>query len=60
MVKGNFCTQDIIKEKDLDLLNEPIVKSHSEKYGKTVGKIVLNWLIKIGVILVTGLLNLKE
>ena len=54
MVKGRFCKEELIKEKGLDLLNEPIIKNLSEKYGKTPGQIVLNWHLHIGVIPIPG------
>jgi diketogulonate reductase-like aldo/keto reductase len=37
------------KEK-LNLLEEPIVKELAEKYKKTPGQIVLNWLINLGIV----------
>ena len=54
LVKGHFCTPELVKEKDLDLLNEPVVKKLCEKYGKTSGQIVLNWHIHVGVIPIPG------
>ncbi len=54
LVKGHWCSAEVIKEKGLDLLNEPVVKSLSEKYKKTSGQIVLNWHIKMGVIPIPG------
>ena len=54
MVKGRLCTPEVVKEKDLDLLNEPVVKKLCEKYGKTPGQIVLNWHIHVGVIPIPG------
>ena len=54
MVKGRFCKEELIKEKGLDLLNEPIIKNLSKKYGKTPGQIVLNWHLHIGVIPIPG------
>ena len=57
MVKGRFCTAELVKEKDLDLLNEPNVKKLAEKYGKTSGQIVLNWHINEGVIPIPGTSN---
>ena len=54
MVKGRLCTAELVKEKDLDLLNEPNVKKLAEKYGKTSGQIVLNWHINEGVIPIPG------
>ena len=54
LVKGRFCTPELIKKKDLDLLNEPTVKTLSEKYKKTPGQIILNWHINAGVIPIPG------
>ena len=54
LVKGRFCTEELVKEKNLDLLNEPVVKTLSEKYIKTAGQIVLNWHIHNGVIPIPG------
>ena len=54
LVKGRFCKPELVKEKNLDLLNEPIVKTLSEKYKKTPGQIVLNWHINVGVIPIPG------
>ena len=47
----------ILNEKKLDLLNEEIVKKLSEKYSKTVGQIILNWHIHLGVIPIPGTAN---
>ena len=44
----------MMKEKNLDLLNEDIVKSLAEKYKKSVGQIVLNWHIHLGIIPIPG------
>ena len=78
LVKGRFCTPELVKEKDLDLLNEPVVKKLAEKYekimkekgldllnedivkdlakkyGKSVGQIILNWHMSVGVIPIPG------
>ena len=54
LVKGRFCTPELVKEKDLDLLNEPVVKKLAEKYEKTPGQIVLNWHINVGVVPIPG------
>ena len=47
----------IMNEKKLDLLNEEIVLNLAKKYGKTVGQIVLNWHIHLGVIPIPGSSN---
>ena len=60
LIKGvNFRTryEKIMKEKNMDLLNEKIVQNLSKKYGKTVGQIVLNWHLHLGVIPITGTFN---
>ena len=57
MVKGRFCKPELIKEKNLDLLNEPIIKQLSEKYKKTPGQIVLNWHIHLGNVVIPGTSN---
>ena len=56
LVKGIYCKRhaDVMKEKNLDLLNENVVKSLAEKYKKTPGQIVLNWHIHIGIIPIPG------
>ena len=54
LVKGRLCTEKLVKEKNLDLLNEPVIKTLSEKYSKTAGQIVLNWHIHTGVIPIPG------
>ena len=57
LVKGDYCQKrhgEIMKEKNLDLLNENVVKSLAEKYKKTPGQIVLNWHIHIGIIPIPG------
>ena len=46
-----------MNEKKLDLLNEEIVKNLADKYGKTVGQIILNWHIHLGVIPIPGSAN---
>ena len=57
LVKGRFCKPELIKEKNLDLLNEPIIKQLSEKYKKTPGQIVLNWHIHLGNVVIPGTSN---
>ena len=57
LVKGRYCTPELIKEKNLDLLNEPNIKKLAEKYKKTPGQIVLNWHIHIGNIVIPGTSN---
>ena len=47
----------IMNEKKLDLLNEEIVINLAQKYGKTVGQIVLNWHVHLGVIPIPGSSN---
>ena len=47
----------IMNEKKLDLLNEEIVLNLAKKYEKTVGQIVLNWHIHLGVIPIPGSSN---
>ena len=47
----------IMNEKKLDLLNEEIVLNLAKKYEKTVGQIVLNWHIHLGVIPIPGTAN---
>ena len=57
LVKGGYCKErheEVMKEKNLDLLNEDIVKSLAEKYKKSVGQIVLNWHIHLGIIPIPG------
>ena len=57
LVKGRYCKEnheEMMKEKNLDLLNEDIVKSLAEKYKKSVGQIVLNWHIHLGIIPIPG------
>ena len=44
----------------LDLLNEEIVKNLAETYKKTVGQIVLNWHVHLGVIPIPGTTNPKR
>ena len=62
MVKGGYCKryEKVMKEQNLDLLNEDNVKSLAEKYGKTPGQIVLNWHIHLGVIPIPGTTNPKR
>jgi len=59
VVKGGYCdrSKEIIKERNLNLFEEPIVKSLAEKYKKTPGQIILNWHIHIGVIPIPGTTN---
>ena len=60
LVKGSYCKnrhEKIMNERGLDLLNESIVKSLAEKYGKTPGQIILNWQVQIGVIPIPGTSN---
>ena len=60
LIKGaNFKNryEKIMKEKNMDLLNEEIVQNLAKKYGKTVGQIVLNWHLHLGVIPITGTFN---
>ena len=47
----------IMNEKKLDLLNEEIVKNLANKYGKTVGQVILNWHVHLGVIPIPGSAN---
>lgn len=56
IVKGDYCkrSEQIMKEKKLDLFNEKVVKDLAEKYKKTPGQIILNWHIHIGVIPIPG------
>ena len=60
LIKGvNFKKrfEKIMKEKNLDLLNEDIVLNLAKKYGKTPGQIILNWHIHLGVIPIPGTSN---
>ena len=60
LVKGGYCKErheEVMKEKNLDLLNEDIVKSLAEKYKKSVGQIILNWHIHLGIIPIPGTKN---
>ena len=50
----------IMNEKKLDLLNEEIVKKLAEKYAKTVGQIILNWHVHLGVIPIPGSANTER
>ena len=50
----------IMNEKKLDLLNEEIVKNLANKYGKTVGQIILNWHVHLGVIPIPGTSNTER
>ena len=38
--------------KSLNLLEEPVIKALAEKYGKSVGKIVLNWHLNQGHVII--------
>ncbi len=63
LIKGvNFKTRYGTKmtEKGLDLLNEEVVKNLAKKYGKTVGQILLNWHIHLGVIPIPGTSNTER
>ena len=57
LVKGRLCSPELIKEKNLDLLNEPIIKQLSEKYNKTPGQIVLNWHVHLVNVVIPGTSN---
>jgi len=59
IIKGDYCAKsaEIVKEKKLDLFNEDIVKSLTEKYKKTPAQIILNWHLQIGVIPIPGTSN---
>ena len=57
LVKGRLCSPELIKEKNLDLLNEPIIKQLSEKYNKNPGQIVLNWHVHLGNVVIPGTSN---
>jgi diketogulonate reductase-like aldo/keto reductase len=52
LCKGVYTQRDIHKEKNLNLLEEKIVKELSEKYNRTPGQIVLNWAIYQNVIVI--------
>ena len=56
MVKGQYCqrSEKVIKEKNLDLFNENILKELAKKYDKTLGQIILNWHIHVGVVPIPG------
>ena len=63
LIKGaNFKKryEKIMNEKKMDLLNEPTVKELASKYGKTVGQIVFNWHIHLGVIPIPGTSNVER
>ena len=63
LIKGvNFKTRYGTKmiEKGMDLLNEEVVKNLAKKYGKTVGQILLNWHIHLGVIPIPGTSNTER
>ena len=59
IIKGDYCAKsaEIVKEKKLDLFNEDIVKSLTEKYRKTPAQIILNWHLQVGVIPIPGTSN---
>ena len=59
MVKGQYCqrSEKVIKEKNLDLFNENIIQELAKKYDKTLGQIILNWHIHIGVVPIPGTFN---
>ena len=60
LVKGSYCKNrhaEIMKERQLDLLNEDIVQSLAKKYEKTPGQIVLNWHVHLGVVPIPGTSN---
>jgi aldehyde reductase len=60
LIKGaNFRTryEKVMKEYNMDLLKEEIVENLAKKYGKTVGQIILNWHIHLGVIPIPGTSN---
>ena len=59
IIKGDYCERsaEIVKEKKLDLFNEDIVKSLTEKYKKTPGQVILNWHLQLGVIPIPGTAN---
>ena len=57
LIKGiNFKNrfEKISKENNLDLLNEEIIVNLSKKYNKTVGQIILNWHLHLGLIPIPG------
>ena len=62
LVKGQYCKKNekLIAERGLDLLNEEIVKNLAETYKKTVGQIILNWHVHLGVIPIPGTTNPKR
>ena len=55
--KTNNKFEKLMNEKNLDLLNEKLFKDLSKKYGKTVGQVILNWHIHLGVIPIPGTHN---
>ena len=57
LVKGRNCTDEIIKEKNLNLLNEPVAQTLYEKYGKILGQAILNEHIHIWSIPILGTLK---
>ena len=57
LIKGiNFKNrfEKISKDNNLDLLNEEIIVNLSKKYNKTVGQIILNWHLHLGLIPIPG------
>ena len=52
--------EHIIKENNLDLLNEKIILDLAKKYNKTVGQIILNWHVHLGVIPIPGTSNIER
>ena len=59
LVKGPYCkrSDDIIKKKKLDLFNEDIIKELAKKYNRTLGQIIINWHVHLGVIPIPGTSN---
>ena len=49
LVKGPYC-QKFHKNANPNLLEEPLIKELASKYNKTVGQIILNWFVCLGVI----------
>ena len=50
----------VMNEKKLDLLNEEIVINLAKKYNKTIGQIILNWHIHLGLIPIPGTSNTER
>ena len=59
LIKGSYClrSEKIMKERNLNLFNEPVVLDLAKAYSKTPGQIILNWHIHIGVIPIPGTKN---